>query len=58
MSKIAPLEGYKKKCPVCKREFFADGSWAYKKTGRMNMRTYFCSWKCLRMAEKKKSREA
>lgn len=45
-------------CPVCGKPFWCTGGqWAYKKTcyesgGRFDKLLYYCSWKCLRIAEK------
>lgn len=36
-----------RKCPICGKEFYPSGRWAYKKLGK-----YFCSWSCLRKWEK------
>lgn len=38
-------------CPVCGVTFWVGEEWAYKLPGR-NRYIYFCSWKCLRQAEK------
>lgn len=38
-------------CPVCGGSFWVGEEWAYKLPGR-NRYIYFCSWKCLRQAEK------
>ena len=35
-------------CPICRKEFYPRGGWAYKDGGIL-----YCSWKCLR--EKQKS---
>ncbi len=38
-------------CPVCGVTFWIGEEWAYKTPGKCRY-TYFCSWKCLRQAEK------
>lgn len=41
------------KCPVCGNYFCRGTQWAYKKFNYHRSRwTYFCTWKCLRKAEK------
>ena len=49
-----PMEGYRHKCPNCGKGFWAFSDWAYRLRlyGRPD-RDYFCSWKCLREAEKR-----
>lgn len=41
----------KRKCPVCKKVFFARTNWAYI-SGYKAAREYYCSWSHLRQAQK------
>lgn len=45
-----------KKCPECKRVFYVPlvDQWAYKRLWSTSSYTYYCSWHCLRAAERKK----
>jgi len=42
-----------KKCPICDKTFIFRDNWAYKKTYGDHVKAY-CSWTCLRRAEKEK----
>ena len=41
-----PIEGKKRSCPQCGKEFFPTRAWAYRNNKRV-----WCSWKCLREDE-------
>ena len=49
-----PLQGYRKICPVCGKEFWAFSDWKFsrrEKTKEGTFRIYYCSWKCIRKQE-------
>lgn len=40
-------------CPICNASFIVqDADWVYKKSDKAAHIVYFCSWKCIRKAEK------
>ena len=52
----SPLEILQtKRCPECGKEFYVayPDKWVYRRQHR-NTRTYYCSWRCYRVPEKKK----
>lgn len=54
------LEGYRKECPLCNKEFYATSSWVYKIKSKEAVE-YYCSWKCLqakRQEEKNKKKHS
>ena len=44
-----------KKCPMCGKNFIFRDNWAYKTTYGDHVKAY-CSWTCLRKAEKEKTK--
>ena len=53
-----PLQGFRHICPICGKEFWGSSDWRYRKNKRVKgtayTKIYFCTWKCLRAAEKRK----
>lgn len=47
------MSEYKRRCPVCRKTFWASSEWVYKKGYAKNLRIY-CSWHCMREEEKSK----
>ena len=41
----------RRKCKICKKEFYARGDWAYQ-LGYKNCRTYYCSYGHMRQAQR------
>jgi len=52
-----PIGGYWHRCPICGKEFHAGADWVYRKGYEERNKTYYCSWKCLRIFEKKTEEE-
>lgn len=53
------LTGSQKICPVCGKEFYAGGSWSFKKKDRETKTVvYYCSWGCLRKIERAEDQQA
>ena len=55
MKPRGPLEGFKKKCQICGKEFWAMSDWKFTRQ-RNNKRIYICSWKCLNRYDEKEGR--
>lgn len=54
---MRPHQGYSRRtCPNCGRVFWRDiaSDWAYKLRTDEKPPRYFCSWTCMRQAEKQK----
>ena len=47
-----PIGGYWHLCPICGKEFHAGADWVYRRGYDEHHRSYFCSWKCIRLYEK------
>lgn len=52
MKPAGKMEGYKKVCPICGKEFWAMSNWVYKQTYKGHNKTYYCSYKCIRKEQK------
>lgn len=51
MKPNGPLEGNRKICPICGREFWAMAVWRYRtEKTKTKKRKYLCSWGCLQKA--------
>ena len=50
-------ESCERKCPVCGGKFFipAYSQWAYKSDKKHGVK-YYCSWKCMRAAQKEEKK--
>ena len=47
------LEGGRKLCPLCGKEFWAHSDWAFRKRDKRNGDyKYYCSWGCIRKLER------
>jgi len=52
MDNLEFFEGKEIECPICKKIFIRlSSNWVYK-IGSGTHQKYFCSWKCMRKAEK------
>ena len=56
MKPNGPLEGYKKTCAVCGKEFWAMRDWKYKRR-KDNKISYMCSWTCLNLSAREEGTE-
>lgn len=45
------ITGFEHKCPICKRRFIPTKEWVYKTKA-----VVYCSWHCLRAAEKERDK--
>ena len=57
MKPAGKMEGYKKICPICQKEFWAMRDWVYKKGYKGHPMTYYCSYKCIRKATEETDKE-
>ena len=47
------MSEHRRKCPVCGKQFWSSAQWVYK-IGYKDAQQIFCSWKCMRIEEKKR----
>ena len=55
MKPAGNMEGYRKICPICGKEFWAMSDWVYRRGHKGHTKKYYCSYRCIRKLEEKKT---